>query len=423
MSKNKHTKNGTSANSYFKYVFLIVACTIMCMLLYAAFFKAMFSNIYSSLLPYKLSYKYLIIIAIPMVSAFILGASMYAYRKKLRSLESIKNLKIPLMSLGYASSETEAFEIILNFFINQKIADAATLFYKEDLLDEKSKWNKISKNTDMLRNISCNCDFNECLQHFDAGRIKSDKYCRRRNFLFNSGNCMCINILNNEYSCAILQLCSKSKKLFKSENIYIINLFADIARPIISNTQALNALRKKASTDLLTTVYNRDFLNAYLENQLKVADAANHSVSLLIIDVDNFKSINDTYGHLIGDRVLSNAANIMLNCVRKNDVVARYGGDEFIVVLPSTDTDTAYIIAERIVNEIASSKIRPIDGVEIPSITCSIGISTYPDHCKSMEHLISTADSALYEAKRCGKNCVKIYNPSSSAKPDSNSKS
>jgi len=413
MGRKKYTKNGT--NLYLIYIFLIVACTILCMLLYVAFFNTMFSNIYSSFLPYK----YLIIIAIPVVFAFILIAFIYTYRKKFRFLESIKNLRVPLMSLSCASSETEAFEIILDFFISQKMADAAALFYKEDLLDGKSKWNKITRNTDIFPDFPCNCDLNECTKDFDAGRAKSGKCCRRRHFLFNPRNRMCINILNNEYSYAILQLYSKSKSLFNSENTYTIKLFVDIAKPIISNIQALNALRKKASTDILTTVYNRDFLNAYLENQLKVADAAKHSVSMVIIDVDNFKNINDTYGHLIGDRVLSTAANIMLNCVRKNDGVARYGGDEFIVVLPSTDTDTAYIIAERIVNEIAALKISSIDGVEIPSITCSVGISTYPDHCRSMEHLISTADSALYEAKRCGKNCVKIYNPSSAVKPDS----
>jgi len=228
---------------------------------------------------------------------------------------------------------------------------------------------------------------------------------------------MCISILNNEYSCAILQLYSKSKKLFDSEYINIIKLFIDIAKPIISNNQTLNILRKKASTDILTTVYNREFLNVYLEKQLKIADVSDQPVSMLIIDVDNFKGINDTYGHLTGDHVLTSAANIMLKCVRKSDVVARYGGDEFIIVLPSTGTDIAYKIAERIVHEITVSAIHSIDNGEIPSITCSIGISTYPVHCNSMEHLISTADSALYEAKRCGKNCVKVYSSTSDTKP------
>lgn len=412
MNRKKYAINKT--NLYFIYVFLAVACTIMCMLLYAAFFQTMFSNIYSSLMPYK----FLFLVTVPMVFIIIfITLFLYTYKKKFRLLKSIKNFRAPLMSLSSASSVTEAFEIITDFFISQRIADAAALFYKEDLLNAKSKWNKISKGTDGFGNLPCNYNFNKCLQYFDAGRVKSGKYRHRYLFLCNPRNCMCISILNNEYSCAILQLYSKSKKLFDSEYINIIKLFIDIAKPIISNNQTLNILRKKASTDILTTVYNREFLNVYLEKQLKIADVSDQPVSMLIIDVDNFKGINDTYGHLTGDHVLTSAANIMLKCVRKSDVVARYGGDEFIIVLPSTGTDIAYKIAERIVHEITVSAIPSIDNGEIPSITCSIGISTYPVHCNSMEHLISTADSALYEAKRCGKNCVKVYSSTSDTKP------
>jgi len=168
-------------------------------------------------------------------------------------------------------------------------------------------------------------------------------------------------------------------------------------------------LRKQISRDNLTDLYNRSYLDPFLERELDKAKKENQMVSVIMVDVDHFKDINDTYGHVVGDYVLSIFAQTIVKCIRKSDIIARYGGDEFVVVLPDTDTETAKAVAERIREDVANTYIPPLDGVHISRIQCSVGISTYPVHCTNKYSLIKTSDVALYMAKRSGRNCTKIY--------------
>ena len=161
--------------------------------------------------------------------------------------------------------------------------------------------------------------------------------------------------------------------------------------------------------DKLTELYNRSYLEPFLESEINAAKKEHQKISVIMVDMDHFKEINDTYGHIVGDHVLMIFAQVVLKCIRKTDIIARYGGDEFIVVLPNTDTDTARSVAERIREDVSETYIPPIDGVVISSIHCSVGISTYPVHCDSKNSLIRTSDLALYMAKRSGRNCIKVY--------------
>jgi len=121
----------------------------------------------------------------------------------------------------------------------------------------------------------------------------------------------------------------------------------------------------------------------------------------------NYK--NDTYGHNAGDAVLVTFARVILRCLRQTDLVARYGGEEFIAILPSSDTKNAYDIAERIRESIAAEPMPKINDVQLPNISCSFGVSTYPTHAKNKNDLIKAADIALYKAKQAGKNRVITY--------------
>ncbi len=173
--------------------------------------------------------------------------------------------------------------------------------------------------------------------------------------------------------------------------------------------QSLADLKEQSSMDKLTELYNRSYLEPFLESEIDAAKKENQQISVIMVDMDHFKEINDTYGHIVGDHVLTIFAQVVLKCIRKTDIIARYGGDEFIVVLPNTDTETARSIAERIREDVSMTYIPPIDGVVISSIHCSVGISTYPVLCDSKTSLIRTSDLALYMAKRSGRNCTKVY--------------
>lgn len=178
--------------------------------------------------------------------------------------------------------------------------------------------------------------------------------------------------------------------------------------------QYADELRKQISRDNLTELYNRRYLDPFLERELDTARRENRKVSVIMVDVDHFKEINDTYGHVAGDHVLSIFAQTIMKCIRKTDIIARYGGDEFVVVLPNTDTETAKAVAERIREDVANTYIPPVDGVHISRIQCSVGISTYPVHCSNKYSLIKTSDLALYMAKRSGRNCTRVYQAESS---------
>jgi diguanylate cyclase (GGDEF)-like protein len=159
-----------------------------------------------------------------------------------------------------------------------------------------------------------------------------------------------------------------------------------------------------AITDELTDLYTqRHFRTSIIEKFLETKKLGS-KLSLLFIDIDDFKMINDRHGHMVGDSVLKNVARHILSSIRDNDLAFRYGGEEFAVILPSTDHAVAYQVAERVREDIASSVFEK--GTLNIIVTVSIGISVYPEDADSIRDLISTADKALYKAKQSGKNKV-----------------
>ncbi|BCB96897.1 hypothetical protein JZK55_18190 [Dissulfurispira thermophila] len=157
------------------------------------------------------------------------------------------------------------------------------------------------------------------------------------------------------------------------------------------------------TTDPLTGLYNRRFLNEFLHKELELSKRYHRQLSLAIADIDDFKKLNDTYGHVAGDVVLKAIAKTMLKNVRDSDVVSRYGGEEFVIVMSEIGKETALKAIERIREAISQEKISLFDGSSI-SITISSGIASYPDDADSSVDLLIAADDRLYKAKREGKN-------------------
>lgn len=202
--------------------------------------------------------------------------------------------------------------------------------------------------------------------------------------------------------CTIPALLTGALAITSSSSILFYSLYKNAY-------ESINKLKEQSSMDKLTELYNRSYLDPFLESEIDAAKKENQQISVIMVDMDHFKEINDTYGHIVGDHVLTIFAQVVLKCIRKTDIIARYGGDEFIVVLPDTDTETAKSVAERIREDVSETYIPPIDGVVISSIHCSVGISTYPVHCDSKNSLIKTSDLALYMAKKSGRNCTKVF--------------
>ncbi|MBF0376570.1 MAG: diguanylate cyclase [Desulfamplus sp.] len=165
---------------------------------------------------------------------------------------------------------------------------------------------------------------------------------------------------------------------------------------------ALRQINKLAATDKLTGLYNRLKIDECIENELKRTERYNNKLSVIIIDIDYFKKINDSYGHLAGDQVLVEFAQVISQRIRQTDFIGRWGGEEFIVVCPETSLDNASIVAEDI-----RCGIEAYIFITVGRITVSIGVTSYQLN-DTRDMLLSRVDAALYEAKRNGRNQVVV---------------
>jgi diguanylate cyclase (GGDEF)-like protein len=175
----------------------------------------------------------------------------------------------------------------------------------------------------------------------------------------------------------------------------------------LDNALALQKAEALSVTDDLTRLYNTRYLNLVLRRETKRASRSGRPLSLLFLDLDGFKMVNDRHGHLAGSKALVEAAAIIRSCARETDVVARFGGDEFALVLPDTGREGAVSVAVRIRERIRSAKFLASDGLTV-HLTASIGVATLPDAAASAEELLQAADMAMYRVKAAGKDGIHI---------------
>jgi diguanylate cyclase (GGDEF)-like protein len=173
----------------------------------------------------------------------------------------------------------------------------------------------------------------------------------------------------------------------------------------LDNALLLKRIEALSVTDDLTRLYNSRYLNSVLRRETKRASRSGRPLSLLFIDLDGFKAINDSHGHLCGSRALVEAAAVIRGSARETDVVARFGGDEFALILPDTGGEGAFAVGERIRERIAAHKFLIRDGLNL-RLTASVGVATLPDAANSAEELVQAADSAMYQVKDRGKNGI-----------------
>ncbi len=175
----------------------------------------------------------------------------------------------------------------------------------------------------------------------------------------------------------------------------------------LDNGMRMQRAEALSVTDDLTQLYNSRYLSQVLRRETKRASRSGRPLSLLFMDLDGFKAINDTHGHLYGSRALIEAAGVIRQCARETDVVSRFGGDEFAIILPDTGSEGAAAVGERIRERVNARQFLQGDGLNI-HLTVSVGVATLPDVAASTEGLIQAADEAMYHVKEHGKNGIYI---------------
>ncbi|MEI7473927.1 MAG: diguanylate cyclase [bacterium] len=217
---------------------------------------------------------------------------------------------------------------------------------------------------------------------------------------------LCIPLIVKEEVIGVINITNKQDgKFFNQDDLDFMGALANQAAIAINNAQ----LYELATTDGLTKLFIYRHFHYLLDNEIRRSNRYRHKVSLLMMDIDNFKNINDTYGHQVGDEVLRQTSQVILRTVRKIDMACRYGGEEFAIILPETAKESSRKIAERLRHHIEEIAVTTKDG-SIVRPTISVGISSFPDDANTQEEIISKADKALYFAKRNGKNCVAEFN-------------
>jgi diguanylate cyclase (GGDEF)-like protein len=199
----------------------------------------------------------------------------------------------------------------------------------------------------------------------------------------------------------VMNIAFRKRQEFSKDQLRVLGLLSDQAALAILNSRLHEIVKRQAITDQLTGLHNRRAFDERLDGEIRRSSRYNHTFALVMIDVDNFKSVNDTHGHLIGDRVLQTVAHKLENSTRDTDFVARFGGDEFALILPETTHEQAKLLGEKI-NKIISRQpfnFQQQDQIVQLPLSLSMGVAGYPFHALKAEDLIETADNELYKDK------------------------
>ncbi|KHK00357.1 GGDEF domain-containing protein [Desulfovibrio sp. TomC] len=222
--------------------------------------------------------------------------------------------------------------------------------------------------------------------------------------------------LHSTHSDRLDSIKSEASRIYRESNVlFIAQLIAAILAGILVVVfvdrvfiKIYKLTKQHSLTDALTSLHNRRYLEKIIEDEFQVDQRPLPSVSAILLDIDNFKQYNDQNGHVAGDHLLKDLASVLKRSIRKTDRLVRYGGEEFLVLLPETSKAEAAGVAEKIRAVVEASQFHLPDGCPASQVTVSVGVATMPEDAGHVEQLIKTADDLLYRAKREGKNRVSV---------------
>ena len=215
-------------------------------------------------------------------------------------------------------------------------------------------------------------------------------------------------ILNEDRCLGVLALGrDKPEYEFSFDQIQSGRLLASLTALVLNNAQLREALHEQSIRDPLTGLFNRRYLEEALNQQLSRVSRTLHPLGVIMLDIDHFKQVNDTYGHPMGDALLSEMGQLLKSHVRAEDIACRYGGEEFIMIMPDASLEATQERAEFLRQAIKTLRVQK-GGLSLEGVTLSLGVAVYPEHGRTKESVLRAADAALYRAKQAGRNQVMV---------------
>jgi len=314
-------------------------------------------------------------------------------------------------ALELAETVDEAAGVVASFLprLLPKLSGSLYLYNNSrDVLERKAGWGDFESEPDLIDALDCWALRRGSAHTFDAGHALA---CRHAG----NSQCdrLCLPLVTQGDVIGCLTVTGPGLTDGADDQRAWIGQLAEQLGLALSNVRLRVTLRQQSIVDPLTQLYNRRYMDEVIKRELARASRSGTPVSVLVLDLDHFKRINDTYGHEAGDAVLRKVAQTLRDNIRSCDVACRMGGEEMVVLLPECGVENAQKRADALRVAIAAAEVLH-DGQRIVA-TASIGVASYPQHGNDMQALVNAADLALYEAKHGGRNCVRVAKQEPSA--------
>lgn len=266
-------------------------------------------------------------------------------------------------------------------------------------------FDKLARKELLLNPLLCNVI--RTGQAFLVKDIDKDIPCDCLSCKVETGSYVCLPLVEDGNVIGVAQMIQKKKNYWNNPETYrLLSSYIGIMSNAIHRARLFDTLKSEATTDMATGMFSRRFFYNTIDKLLSLAKRHKEPLSILFVDIDHFKHINDTYGDVAGDIVLQQIVKNIANSIRKSDFLCRYGGEEFAIILPKTDMTSAIEKADRIRTYIGITELNNVIAGKSIKLTISIGVASFPEHGAEIDALVTTADSALYKAKRSGRNRV-----------------
>ncbi len=282
------------------------------------------------------------------------------------------------------------------------------------LYDEKTNRLKVHttniSNPNDMATMKDNINNGVLLNALNNGENIMENYVDPVQYIFTLGRdvnsliCLPLNTKTRKFGLVLVE--HTYSNAFDEDNLRLLNIISKQVGIVMENAELYNKMTELARKDGLTGIFNRQYFQERLEVEFNNAKRENYTLSLAIFDIDHFKKFNDTFGHMFGDKVLISIVETVSTTLRKNDIIARFGGEEFIILFPRTSLQEAYDKVEALRELISQHVIK--DNLITASVTASFGVSSYDECTLTESDLVKTADDALYIAKEEGRNCVRM---------------